>query len=117
MMTIDTRTMGFASTDAIRRYAETRVSRALSPVARWISSVTVRAEDVNAGRGGVDKRCSLVATLRHRGAVVAEATDADLYAAIDAAAARLRRGALRAVKRPFARDRKYPQRPGAIGGV
>src|SRR5688500_17251293 len=114
MMTIDTRALDFTLTDAIREHAETHVRRALSPVSRWVSDVTVRTEDVNADRGGIDKRCRVVANLRHRGAVVAEATDANLYAAIDAAAARLRRSAVRAVRRPFARARRDPQRPGAL---
>jgi len=116
-MLIEIRAMEFELTDAIRRHVESRVEAALGPVARWVRTVTARVDDVNATRGGVDKRCRLVAALRHRGVVTAEATDADLYAAVDAAAARLRRVALRTVRRPFARDRKDPQRPGALLGA
>jgi ribosomal subunit interface protein len=113
-MNIDTRAMDFTLTDALRRHAESSVESALGPVSRWVRGVTARLADVNADRGGIDKRCRLVATLRHRGTVVAEATDRDLYAAIAAAAARLRRSAVRAVRRPSARDRKDPQRPGTM---
>ena len=116
-MLIEIRAMDFELTDAIRRHVESRVEAALGPVARWVRNVTARVGDVNATRGGVDKRCRLVAALRHRGVVTAEATEADLYAAVDAAAGRLRRVALRAVRRPFARDRKDPQRPGALIGA
>jgi ribosome-associated translation inhibitor RaiA len=111
---IDTRAIGFPLTDAIHRHVESRVESALGPVARWVIKVTARLEDVNAARGGVDKRCSLVAALRRRGVVVSEATDTDLYAAVDEAAGRIRRTALRAVTRHVPRQRKDPQRPGAL---
>ena len=113
-MLIDTRSMGFTLTDAIRRHVESRVEAALGPVARWTVSVTARLEDVNADRGGVDKRCRLVASLRRYGVVVAEATNADLYAAVDEAADRIRRSAVRTVRRHLPRERKHPQRPGAL---
>ena len=113
-MLIDTRSMGFALTESIRRHVESRVAAALAPAARSVITVTARLEDVNADRGGVDKRCRLVALVRRHGAVVAEATDADLYAAVDEAARRIRRSATRAVKRHVPRERKDPQRPGAL---
>ena len=113
-MFIDTRAIDFPLTDAILRHVESRVESALGPVARWVMTVTARLEDVNAVRGGVDKRCRLVAALRRRGVVVAEATDADLYAAVDEAGSRIRRSALRAVTRRVPRERKDPQRPGAL---
>jgi ribosomal subunit interface protein len=113
-MLIDTRAMGFALTDAIFRHVEAGVESALAPVARWVMSVTVRLDDVNSNRGGRDKRCRLVANLRRRGVLVARATDTDLYAAIDKAAKRLRRSAVRAVTRRVLSGRKDPQRPGAL---
>jgi ribosome-associated translation inhibitor RaiA len=75
-----------------------------------VVGVTARLEDINADRGGIDKRCRLVAALRRRGVVVAEATHADLYAAVDEAAARIRRSATRAVTRRTPRERTDPQR-------
>ena len=113
-MLIETRAVDFPLTDAIRRHVESRVESALGPVAAWVLGVTARVGDVNADRGGVDKRCSLVASLRGRGTVVVEAMNADLYAAVDDAAGRLRRSAVRAVSRPMARERKDVQRPGAL---
>jgi ribosomal subunit interface protein len=113
-MKIETRTIGFSLTHAIRRHVEARVGAALRPAARHVSVVTARLEDVNADRGGADKRCLLVAVLPRRGAVVAEATRADLYAAVDEAAARLRRSAVRLRTRRVAHQRKDPQRPGAL---
>jgi ribosome-associated translation inhibitor RaiA len=113
-MLIDSRAIGFTLTDAIRRHVESRVESALGPVAGWVLGVTARVEDVNADRGGIDKRCGLVASLRGRGVVVTEAVNADLYAAVDEATGRLRRSAVRAVAKPMARARKDVQRPGAL---
>ena len=115
-MPIDTRAIDFALTDAIQRHVESRVEAALGAVARWVVGVTARLEDINADRGGIDKRCRLVAALRRHGVVVAEATHADLYAAVDEAAARIRRSATRAVTRRMPRERKDPQRPGVLVG-
>ena len=116
-MIIDTRAIGFSLTDPIQRHVEYRVESALGPVSRWVVTVVARLDDVNASRGGVDKRCRLLVTLRNRATVVTEATDADLYVAIDAATTRVRRAALGAVKRPLYRQRTDPQRPGALVGA
>jgi ribosome-associated translation inhibitor RaiA len=113
-MVIDTRSMGFALTDAILRHVEARVGAGLGPFTRWILKVTVRLEDVNADRGGVDKRCSIVVALRRHGVEIAEAINADLYAAVDEATSRTRRSVIRAAKRHMTRDRRDPQRPGAL---
>jgi ribosome-associated translation inhibitor RaiA len=113
-MNIDTRAIDFPLTEAIRRHVEGRVGAALAPIARRVSDVTARLEDINADHGGIDKRCRLVAALRHGGIVVAEAVAADLYAAVGEAAKRARRSVLRALARPHARDRKDPQRPGTL---
>jgi ribosome-associated translation inhibitor RaiA len=113
-MLIDTRAIGFPLTDAIHRHVESRVESALGPVAGWVVNVTARVEDVNSDRGGIDKRCGLVASVRGRGMIVAEALNADLYVAVDEAAGRLRRAAVRAISRPMARERTHVQRPGAL---
>jgi ribosome-associated translation inhibitor RaiA len=113
-MLIDTRAIGFSLTDAIRGHVESRVETALGPIAGWVLNVTARVEDVNADRGGIDRRCGLVASLRGRGVVVAEALDTDLYVAVHEAAGRLRRAAVRAIAKPMARDRKDVQRPGSL---
>jgi putative sigma-54 modulation protein len=115
-MLIDTRAIDFTLTDAIRRHVEARVEAALGPLSRWVIRVTARLEDINADRGGIDKRCRLVVAVRRHGVVVAEATHADLYTAVDEAAARIRRSATRAVMRHVPRGRKGPQRPGVLVG-
>jgi ribosomal subunit interface protein len=116
-MLIDTRAIGFGLTEPILMHVESRLEAALGPFARNVLRVTVRLEDVNAGRGGIDKRCSMVVALSRRGVVVAEATRQDLYAAVDKVAARVRRSVKRAVKRHAALERKDPQRWGALVAI
>ncbi len=106
-MLIDTRAIGFALTDAILRHVEARVETALGPFARWVLKATVRLEDVNADRGGDDKRCRVVVALRRHGVEFAEATHEDLYTAVNRAAIRVRRSVRRATKRHLARDRRF----------
>jgi putative sigma-54 modulation protein len=113
-MIINTRTIGFVLTDAIGRHVQTRLKSALGPFSRWVLKATVRLKDVNADHGGDDKRCSIVVALRRYGVEIVEATDANLYAAVDAAANRIRRSVRRATKRHLARERRDPKRPGAM---
>ncbi len=115
-MLIDTRAMDFRPTDAILRHVEYRVETALGPLARYVLKVTARLDDLNAGRGGIDKRCRLAVALRRHGIVVAQALDVDLYAAIDVAARRARRSVLRTLKQHVGRERggDRRRRPGAL---
>ena len=109
-MFIDTRAMGFRLTDAIQTHAESRVARALGFASQCISRVVTRLEDVNAERGGVDKRCQIVAFVSGQTPVVAQDVKTDLYAAIDVAAARLRTAVLRQLKRRVALPRRLAAR-------
>ncbi len=113
-MLTEIRALSFAPTDAIHRYVESRIESALGAFARRIMNVTVRLEDINAQRGGIDKRCHIVVTLRRHGLAIAEATKADLYVAIDEAAARVRRIVVRQISQHIRRQRSNPQRPGAM---
>lgn len=113
-MLIDTRAIGFSLTDSIVRHVDARIETALGPFARWVFKATVRLDDTNAERGGIDKRCVVIATLRRHGVVIAEATEGDLYTAIDEAARRIRRSVGRVVKKRLASERTSPQRPGAL---
>src|SRR5688572_28728387 len=104
-MFVDTRANSFPLTDAIRAYVESRARAALAPVRGRTLAATVRLDDVNAGRGGVDKLCRLVVAVRRRLVIIAEATDVNLHAAIDSATSRLRRAARESVRRMVGRDR------------
>ena len=113
-MFIDTRAIGFSLTEAIVRHVEARLASALGPFSRWILKITVRLDDVNADRGGIDKRCGVVVALRRHRVEVAEAIDQDLYRAIDEAASRVRKSVTRNAKRHLTRERRNAQRPGAL---
>jgi ribosome-associated translation inhibitor RaiA len=108
------RTVDLPLTDAIARHVAARLRAALPPVAADVTAADGHLRDINAVRGGADRRCGLVASLGGRRTIVAQAMHPDLYAAVDQAARRLRMAALRPVRRPMARRRKDPQRPGAL---
>jgi ribosome-associated translation inhibitor RaiA len=114
-MTIDVRATAFALTHPIKVHAESLAAAALGPFSDLVQHATVRLDDVNATRGGVDKRCRVLATLRGR-VLIAQALHEDLYVAIDKAARRMRRLMVRSIKRPLRRQRLSPQRPGALSG-
>lgn len=113
-MVIDTRALGFALTDSIQAHVESRIKTALGPFKDRLLGVTVRLDDVNAGRGGIDKRCSVVVSIPRHAAVMTEATRANLYTAIDEAVIRVRRSIKRTLKRHVSRERKNVQRPGSL---
>jgi ribosome-associated translation inhibitor RaiA len=116
-MIIDTRAIGFSLTDAIQRHVEFKVESGLGSSARWILGITARLDDVNANRGGVDKRCRLVINIRGYGVLTVEATHTDLYAAVDEAVVRARRSVMRIVKRHVTLQRKHWQHHGALAAV
>jgi len=113
-MFINIRALGFDLSDALGRHVKARLEHALEPFARRIVVVTARLEDVNGDHGGIDKRCRVVVTLRRGIVIVAEATDEDLYIAVDKVATRVRRSVKRVVTRRNHRERNDRQRPGAL---
>jgi ribosome-associated translation inhibitor RaiA len=116
-MLIDIRCFGFPLTDAIRRHVEARVESALATSSRQVLRVTVRLDDVNAGRGGIDKRCRVVVALRRDRTFAADAVRENLYDAVDRAARKARVGVGRTLKRSTARERQYPRRPFGAPGL
>lgn len=98
-MRISVRSLGMATTEAIRTHVERRVLFAVGRFGGRIEDVSARLGDANGPRGGADKTCRLVATLEGAGQVVVEDADADLYVAVDRATSRLGRTVARAVER------------------
>jgi ribosome-associated translation inhibitor RaiA len=114
-MFIDICAIGFAPTDAIRNHVEYRLAAALGWAGDAIGRVTVRLDDINADRGGIDKRCRIVAEARRpAGMLLADVVSNDLYAAIDEATTRVRQVARRRLSRRLTMQRKDPQRPGTL---
>lgn len=108
-MRIEVRGRNLEDTIDMRRHAERRLRFALGRFAGAVGRVTMRVEDVNGPRGGVDKRCRLVVALTPSGELMIEDEDADVRVLLDRAADR----AARAVGRQLGRRRS--QRSGAMG--
>lgn len=87
---------------------ERRIRSALGRFVEYVSQVRVGLADLNGPRGGVDKRCRLIVTLRPRGRIVIEAAHVNAIAAVTSAADRAGWNVSRKLKRRH--DRK-PHRP------
>ena len=81
--------------DYIRRKLGTRLGKFASSIER----VSVRTEDVNGPRGGVDQLCRIKVVLRGLPSVVFESRDASLNAAVDGALSGMERTVRRALRR------------------
>jgi len=90
---------GVKITASLKRETERHLRFALSRFSPSIEQVGVRLIDVNGPRGGVDKRCRIVVTMKDADTIVVEAEDARMNAAISAAADRMGRTVARAVRR------------------
>lgn len=89
-----------------RDYVRRKLGIKLGKFASSIERVSVRVEDVNGPRGGVDLSCRIKVVLRGLPSVVFENRDASLNAAVDGALS----GVQRAVRRATQRRRMKPLR-------
>lgn len=102
-MQMDIQSQGFVLTDGINDYVTRRLAFGLGRADAAISRVNVRLSDINGPRGGADKRCLIEVRLKGAPTVVIEDIEADLYVAIDRAAAR----AGRSLGRRLSRQRQF----------
>jgi putative sigma-54 modulation protein len=93
---------GLGPTD--RAYIRRKLGTRLRKFSSSIERVSLRTEDVNGPRGGIDQVCQIKVVLRGLPTVVYELRDAALNAAVDGALA----GAERAVRRAVQRRRMKP---------
>lgn len=93
-----------------REYIRDRLGRKLGKYAPSIERVTVRVEDVNGPRGGVDQRCRIKVVLSGLPSVVFESQSASLVASVNNALT----GVERAVRRSVERRRTRPTKA-AVG--
>lgn len=107
-MKIDIRGSREVLPEGARAQAERKVRLMLGRWGERLGRVTVRLDDVNGPRGGVDKLCRIEARLDRSRSVVIEEVGADQDAALARAADRL----ASAVSRAVARDRDLA----ALGG-
>lgn len=73
----------------LRRESEKRLQFAAAPFESQIQEIGIVLRDVNGPRGGVDKRCVVIARLRRGGSLEIEQTSASFVDAIRRAAKRL----------------------------
>ena len=90
-MQIHTYTRGFDLTEGLSQHLRRRLDFALDRIGGSVRRVVVRLYDVNAARGGIDKRCRLQLHMADGGEVVVQDTRSDLYEAISAAIERAAR--------------------------
>jgi hypothetical protein len=74
-----------------RRYISERLRRVLAPLGGRIERASVRLEDVNGPRGGIDQHCRIKVVISGRDSVIVEARAVDSRRAFQNAATRLGR--------------------------
>jgi putative sigma-54 modulation protein len=92
-----------------RAYIRRKLGTKLGKFVNSIERVSIRAEDVNGPRGGVDQLCRIKVVLSGLPSVVFESRNASLRAAVDGALA----GVERTVRRTLQRRRMKPLRHAA----
>lgn len=92
-------------TEALSSHVQSRFGAALDKHERQVEDVTVRLEDVNGPKGGVDMRCQATIHLRPGDTIVVEEVEEDLYAAISVAADRAKHVVSRKLDRIRSRHR------------
>jgi putative sigma-54 modulation protein len=97
-MQIEIQAQNFSLTRDLRTQIEQRLEFALKTCYRHVKRIMVRLSEVKEPRGGNDKRCYLEVILPGQ-AVVVQNTEADLYVAINRAALRAGRNAMRQLRR------------------
>lgn len=102
-MRLEIRQRGIEVTEELRLHVRERLQLALGRFARSIDRVWVYLRDVNGPRGGLSKKCRIVAELPRRCRVVVTGLDADIFTAIARTASRTRFAVRRRVKRRLAR--------------
>ncbi len=90
-MNIQIRGIGIPPTEALTAHIERRIAFALSRFYPRLNRIVVRFADLNGPKGGSDKTCTVGFTVKGVGPDSVEARDADLYFAVDQAAAKASR--------------------------
>ncbi len=95
---------------ADRDYLRRKLGRKLGKFSRVIERTSVRVDDVNGPRGGVDKRCRIKVALRGLPSVVIDERHHSLQAAMDGALARVETAVRHVAQRRRMKPRRYAGR-------
>lgn len=96
---------GMRLTSALRELVRKRAASRFNKFASAIQRVTVRIEDINGPRGGLDKACRAKVVLRGAGSVLGVHQHHNVRTAITGALSRAESG----VRRSLARSRTKPR--------
>ncbi len=89
----------FPATPALRQYAERQLQTALERFGDRVEQVSVRLDDLNGPRGGLDKRCGVTISLARHRRLFVEEVSGDAYTALTQAARRATRAVARTMDR------------------
>jgi ribosome-associated translation inhibitor RaiA len=98
-MNIQIRGIGIPPTEALAAHIERRIAFSLSRFSARLERIVVRLSDLNGPKGGSDKVCRMGFTVKGLEPESVEARDADLYLAVDQAAAKAGRRVARMLER------------------
>jgi putative sigma-54 modulation protein len=112
-MHVDIRWKGLPKSPSLADHVQNRLRSALRGFQEKVRTVTVRFEDTNGPRGGIDKRCSVEMTGAF-GILVAEGRDGDFYAAADQALSRAERSVAKSLKRDRPSRERLAERAPAL---
>jgi ribosome hibernation promoting factor len=85
--------------EAMREFVERRINFALGAFEDKVARVSVNLDDVNGPRGGVDKQCRILISMRRGTPVMVEDLDVDLASAVGRAADRAGNAVSRRIER------------------
>ena len=107
-MQLNVRSRGIEVTSALTDYCSNRIATHLGRFASEVEKVTIRIDDLNGPRGGIDKRVQIHLVLRRAPAINVEVAKADVWAGIDNVTSRVGACVARNLKRRsqlYLRDR------------
>ncbi|MFO0973439.1 MAG: ribosome-associated translation inhibitor RaiA [Phycisphaerae bacterium] len=85
--------------DELRDHVNRRLKFAIGRFTKRVAEVRVALSDVNGPKGGPDKRCRITLEIIPSGGLMAEETQADLFAAVSGAAERVKHALKRELER------------------
>ena len=98
-MQLNVQARPFKLTPALEASVAHNLSAVESRFGDRIRKVTVRMDDINGDKGGIDKRCRIVIDAQPRHTVVAQALTEDMYQSISVAARRAETALTRSLQR------------------